>query len=253
VDRLPTAQADRRASVLSYALNRWQTLAIVLVACLGVAGTIAFLDANPAILAVWVVFGLLGVGAMVLVSFRDTASVDDALSSNVNPGELRDRALREKVVKAQAYERAVRQAIRETSSPTLRESLALITREIADPVGLIFVLAKRLEAYRSDTLLQQDLRGLVAGRATLTEPQREQLTSLEKLDSLMRESAAAIDGALAQLGASYSAVQLARSAGELRGATVDDVLADLRTQRRQLSALNESLDEVYSERLRGRS
>ena len=236
---------SRRASVLGYALNRWQTLAIVLVACLGVAGTVVFLDANPAIMALWVVFGALGVLAMVVVSFRDAASVDDALSSTVNPGELHDRALRDKVAKAQAYERAVRQAIRETTSPQLRESLGLITREIADPVVLIFTIAKRIEAYRSDALLQQDLRRLTAGRPALTDPQREQLGSLEQLDRLMAESAAAIDTALAQLGASYSAVQLARSAGELKTGTVTDVLSDLRSQRQQLSDLNDSLDEVY--------
>ncbi len=247
MDRVPPT--SRRASVLGYALNRWQTLAIVLVACLGIAGTVAFLDASPIILAVWVIFGVLGVLAMVLVSFRDAASVDDALSSTVNPGAIRDRALRDKVAKAQAYERAVRQAIRETTTPELRESLGLITREIADPVGLIFTLAKRIEAYRSDALLQQDLKRLTASRASLTEPQREQLTSLEQLDRLMAESAAAIDAALAQLGASYSAVQLARSAGELKSGTVSDVLSDLRGQRQQLSDITASLDEVYGKSL----
>ncbi len=247
MDRVPPP--SRRASVLGYALNRWQTLAIVLVACLGIAGTFAFLDASPIILAVWVIFGVLGVLAMVLVSFRDAASVDDALSSTVNPGEIHDRALRDKVAKAQAYERAVRQAIRETTTPELRESLGLITREIADPVALIFTLAKRIEGYRSDALLQQDLKRLTAGRAMLTEPQREQLASLEQLDRLMAESAAAIDTALAQLGASYSAVQLARSAGELKSGTVSDVLADLRGQRQQLSDINASLDEVYGKSL----
>jgi hypothetical protein len=220
-------------------------MAIAFAALLGIAGTVAFLDGNLAVIAVWIVFGLGGVLAMVLVSFRDAASVDDALSSAVNLGELHDPALRAKVAKAQAYERAVRQTIRETSRPELRESLTLITREIADPVGLIFRLAKRIEAYRSDALLQQDLRRLSAGRPTLTDPQREQLTSLEQLDRLMAESAAAVDGALAQLGASYSAVQLARSAGELKGGTVSDVLADLRSQRQQLFDLNASLDEVY--------
>lgn len=242
---LPTGSPSRRASVLAYALNRWQTTAIVFVAFVGIAGAIAFLDASLAVIAVCVAFGLLGVVAMILVSFRDAESVDDALSSAVNPGELRDKVLRDKVAKAQAYERAVRQAIRETSSPELRESLGLITREIADPVGLIFRVAKRIEAYRSDALLQQDLRRLTAGRTMLSEPQQQQLASLEELDRLMAESATAIDSALAQLGASYSAVQLARSAGELKTGTVSDVLAELRSQRQQLTDLNASLDEVY--------
>ena len=239
------------ASILSYALNRWQTLTIVLIACLGVAGTIAFLEGSLALVLLWVGFGVIGTGSMVLVSFRDAESLDEALTSHLNLGELKDRQLREKVGRAEAYQKAIRQAIREVRSPALRASLETMTRDMVDPVELISTLARRLEDYQQDDLIQEDLKRLTAGRQQLQPAEQEQLASLQKLQKLMGETAAAIDNALAQLGASYSAIQLARSTGELKGSAASQALEDLRLQSQQLRDLNASLDEVYGERLRG--
>ena len=242
---------SRWASVLGYALNRWQTLTIVVIACLGVAGTIAFLESSLLLLAVWVGFGLVGTGAIVLVSFRDAESVDEALGPRIDLGELSNRMLREKVARAEAYQKAIRQTLREIRSSQLRGSLDIITRDMGDPVDLIFTLAKRLEAYYEDDLIQQDLKRLSASRQALQPAEQEQLASLEKLQRLMKDTEAAIDGSLAQLGTSYSAVQLARSTGELKGSAANQALTDLRQQSQQLRDLNASLDEVYGERLRG--
>jgi len=234
--------------VLAYALNRWQTQVVVLVALAGIAGTVAFLDAILSLILVWVAFGVVGTAAMVIVSFRDAASVDDALLTQVDLSQLRDRQLRQKVARAESYQRAIRRAVRQVHSPELRASLQVITREVADPVELIFALARRLDGYRADELIQQDLRRLSASRQTLSPPEQEQLASLEKLERLMGETSEAIDGCLAQLGASYSAVQLASSAGELRGSSASQALADLKLQSQQLRDLNASLDEVYGGR-----
>ena len=237
--------------MLSYALNRWQTLVVILVASLGVAGTVAFLNGSLGLILFWVGFGVVGTGAMVIISFRDAQSVDEALLTQADLSQLHDRLLREKVARAEAYQRAIRQAVREIDSPELRESIDLITREDTDPVALIFTLAKRLEAYAEDNLLQQDLRRLTAGKAALNQAQQEQLANLNELRRLMGETALAIDSALAQLGSSYSAVQLARAGGELKSASASAALADLKMQSEQLRDLNASLDEVYAERRRG--
>lgn len=226
-------------------------MVVVLLSFVGIAGTVAFFEGSLVLIAVWVCFALVGVGAIVVVSFRDAESVDEALGSQVDLGELRDRTLREKVARAEAYQKAIRETLREVRSSGLRASLDVITRELADPVELIFALAKRLEDYQQDTLIQQDLKRLTDSRLILKPAEQEQLASLEKLHRLMRETGAAIDNALAQLGASYSAVQLARSTGELKGSSASQAMEDLRQQSQQLHDLNASLDEVYGERLRG--
>ncbi|MCL5108672.1 MAG: hypothetical protein M1401_07385 [Chloroflexi bacterium] len=249
LDNLPVPPS-RRGQVIVYALERWQSMTLVLVACLGIAATVAFLDASLLLLVVFVAFGVLGVGAMVLISFRDDASLDEALLSKADLGELRDKLLREKVARAEAYQLAIRQAVRAARAPAVRASLEVITRELADPVALVFSLAKRLDEYQANQLIQQDLRRLSAGRP-LNEAERAQLESLQKLQRLMGETAQAIDSALAQLGSSYTAIQLAQSSSELRGTSASSVRAELRQQSEQLRDLNTSLDEVYAERLRG--
>jgi hypothetical protein len=250
MEQLP-APRQSRGAVLVYALNRWQTLAIVVVACLGVAATVLLLEANLPLILFWAGFGVVGTTAMVVVSFRDAESVDEALITRADLDELRDRRLREMVTRAANYQRAIRRAVRETDSAELRGALDIITREVADPVGLIFNLAKRLEAYRADTLIHDDLRRLTAARQSLSEAQSAQLANLETLQRLMAEAAGAIDAALAQLGTSYSAVQLARAGGALKSHTAQQALDDLRAQSEQLRDLNTSLDEVYAQRLRG--
>lgn len=245
------APRNRRGAVLVYALNRWQTLAVVLIACLGIAGTVLLLEASLPLLLFWIGFGLLGTAAMVVVSFHDAESVDEALLTRAELAGLSDRRLRDKVSRAEAYRRAIRRAVRETHSAELRGALDVITREGTDPVGLIFELAKRLEAYRADALIQDDIKRLTASRTTLSEAERAQLENLENLQRLMAEAAGSIDAALAQLGASYSAVQLARAGGALKSSTAQQALVDLRRQSEQLRDLNSSLDEVYALRLRG--
>ncbi|MHB1007002.1 MAG: hypothetical protein ACYC3S_15360 [Chloroflexota bacterium] len=250
MDQLP-APRYRRGAVLSYALNRWQTLAVVIIACLGIAGTVLFLDASLPLLVFWLGFGVAGTGAMIVVSFRDAESVDEALLTQADLDQLRDRRLRDKVRRAEAYQRAIRQSVRTTDSPELRSALDIMTREAVDPVGLIFTLARRLEDFRADALLQEDIRRLVAGRQSLSQAEQEQLTNLENLQRLMAEVANAIDAGLAQLGTSYTAVKLARAGGELKSSSVQQSLADLRGQSAQLRDLNASLDEVYAQRDRG--
>lgn len=242
----------RRGAMLSYALNRWETLAVIFIAMVGVAGAIAFFEASIAIITGCVVFAVVGVAAMVVVSFRDATSVDEALTE-VDLSAIHDGTLRKKVERAQTYQRAIRRAIRQVKSPELRSSLEVITREMTDPIDLVHTLCRRLEAYQGDQILRQDYQRLTANRASLSEPERQQLATLEKLRRLMGDVSSAVDGAVAQLGASYSAVQLARSSGELHGAQSSEVLDSLRAQSSQLRDLNASLDEIYGESLRGGS
>lgn len=249
LDSLPVPPS-RRGQVLAYALDRWQTSALILIASLGIAATVALFEANWLLILVFLGFAVLGVAAMVIVSFRDTESLEEALFTKADLDALRDRLLREKVARAEAYQRAIRQTVREVRAPEMRASLEMITRELSDPVGLIFSLANRLDEYQANALLQQDLRRLASGRP-LNEAEQAQRDSLLRLQKLMADTSTAIDSALAQLGTSYTAIQLARFSRELKGSSASQVLAELRQQSEQLRDLNTSLDEVYAERLRG--
>jgi len=94
-----------------------------------------------------------------------------------------------------------------------------------------------------------DLQQVQAGRGTLTEDQREQLKSLQKLDELMRSSEQALDRALADLGRSYAEMRTIEATPELRGRDIDSLRA-LDESTRRLSDLAAGYDEVFSGRIR---
>jgi hypothetical protein len=241
----------QRGEVLVYALNRWQTLVVVVVAMAGVACAVAFFQSSIWLILLWLLFGLVGVGAMALVSFRDAESVDEATLTRADLGRLRDAGLREKVARASEYLRCIRQTVREIDSPELRSAMDATAQGQGDPVELVYTLALRLDEYRRDRLLQQDLARLQAKSAHLTPAEQTQMEALAKLQQLMNDTSAAIDAALAQLGASYSAVQLAESAEGLQGGDAQRALDELQQQSAQLRDLSISLDEVYRSSGRG--
>lgn len=245
---VPTSQ---RGEVLAYALNRWQTLAIVMLATAGIVASILLFGSNLWLILLWLLFGLGGMVAMVVVSFRDAESVDEATLTRADLSRLRDPTLRDKVRRASEYLRCIRQTVRDIDSADLRMAVDTIARGQADPVELVYELALRLDQYQMDRLLQQDLQRLEAKRAPLSLEETSQLEGLRKLQQSMGETAGAIDGALAQLGASYSAVQLAESAEGLKSGGAQRALEALRLQAMQLRDISVSLDEVYRASGRG--
>jgi hypothetical protein len=240
-----------RGEVLVYALNRWQTLVVVLLAMAGIAVTVVFLASNIWMILLWIGFGIAGGVAMVLVSFRDAESVDEATLTRADLGQLRDAGLREKVARASEYLRSIRQTVREIDSPDLRVAVNTVARGQGDPVELVYGLALRLDGYQRDLLLQQDLQRLQGKNTPLIAAEQTQLEALQKLDGLMKDTASAIDAALAQLGASYSAVQLAESAEGLNSGSAQRSLEELQQQATQLRDLSVSLEEVYRASGRG--
>jgi hypothetical protein len=238
-----------RGAVIAHTLQRWPTILIVLAACAGIAGTILWLDANPIWIALWVTFGLVGVGALTLSALRDEESVADALLADIQIGELHDRALREKVARAAQYQRAIRRAVRQTSDDLTRSSLEMITRQMREPIEMLFRLARRLENYQNDALIRADSERLAQQerRGRLTPAEQAQLADLGRLQALMTNTAGAIDETLAELGRQYAEVQVIRSSGELRGGQADRLRAELDERGAQLRDLSSSLDEVYAD------
>jgi hypothetical protein len=236
-------------AIALYALGRWQTAVVVLIACVGIAGTIVALGANPWLIAAWVAFGLIGVLGMVVVSFRDQRSIDEALAPQIPIDQLKTPELREAVRRAIEYRNAIRDAVAALPSPDTRASLELITRQFDDPALLIFNLGLSVERFRNDRLIQTDLQRLRAlNRAgRLTDADREHLDRLERLESLIGEAGGKINGMLAQLGSSYAEVQTIGAAGEIRGARTQHALDEVADRANELTQLTKALEEVYAE------
>jgi hypothetical protein len=236
------------AAIVLYALGRWQTAVVVVVACAGIAATILLFGGNLALIGAWLVFGLIGVLAMVLVTFRDEQAIDDALTPPVDASRLRTAELREAVGRAQEYREAIRRAVAAVPRPELRASLEMITARFDNPAALILQLGVSIERFRHDPLIQRDLQRLRAleraGR--LSAPDREHLENLRRLERLIGEAEQKIQVMLAQLGSSYAEVQAIGAAGEIRGGRMTQALDEVADRAAELSQISRALEDAYA-------
>ena len=235
-------------AVALYALGRWQTAVVVLVACAGVAGTILLFGVHPVLIAAWLTFGLIGVVGMVIVTFRDERAIEDALSPALDLSRLRTPELREAVRRAQEYREAIRRAVAAVPRPELRASLELITARFDNPAALILELGVSIERFRRDALIQRDLARLrsLQRSGRLSAHDRNHLDNLVRLERLIGEAEEKIRAMLAQLGSSYAEVQTIGAAGEIRGGRTEQALDEVADRAADLSNLSRALEEAYA-------
>ncbi len=239
---------ERLNRIASYALSRWEAYAIVLLVFAAVA--VAILGKWPE----WVILASVGAGVvllalLVLDSLVDPEAERDASMADIEVSRIRDGALRSKVVRAMEYVRAAQKLARRDRAGTL-EAADDELPQLEQAVRSIYQMSLRLQEYRGERLLHQDLAGLQqrrAQRVALTSDQQEQLAALEKLQQLVREAEQGIDSALADLGRSYAEMQAMKFTPELRG-RVADVFEQLEASTRRLSDLAEGYDEVFGSR-----
>jgi hypothetical protein len=237
--------------VLLYALGRWQTAAVVFLACPGIAATILVLPGNLLLVLTWLLLGgITGVVGIVVLTFRDPDAVAEALRPPRALTQLRTPALREAVRRAEAYQTALRRAVATLPRPELRASLELITARFGDAPALVLALGRTIERFQSDPLIQAGLARLRGEqrRGQLSPAEQEHLENLEQLAAMAREAQAKIEAMLAQLGSSYAEVQTISAVGEIRGGRIEQALAEVADRAQELRQLSAALEEVYAAR-----
>jgi len=237
--------------VLLYALGRWQTAAVVFLACPGIAATILVLPGNLLLVLTWLLLGgITGVVGIVVLTFRDPDAVAEALRPPRALTQLRTPALREAVRRAEAYQTALRRAVATLPRPELRASLELITARFGDAPALVLALGRTIERFQSDPLIQAGLARLRGEqrRGQLSPAEQEHLENLEQLAAMAREAQAKIEAMLAQLGSSYAEVQTISAVGEIRGGRIEQALAEVADRAQELRQLRAALEEVYAAR-----
>ena len=237
--------------MLLYALGRWQTAAVVFLACPGIAATILVLPGNLLLVLTWLLLGgITGVVGIVVLTFRDPDAVAEALRPPRALTQLRTPALREAVRRAEAYQTALRRAVATLPRPELRASLELITARFGDAPALVLALGRTIERFQSDPLIQAGLARLRGEqrRGQLSPAEQEHLENLEQLAAMAREAQAKIEAMLAQLGSSYAEVQTISAVGEIRGGRIEQALAEVADRAQELRQLRAALEEVYAAR-----
>ncbi len=215
----------------------------------------------------WLILGVVVEAVIVTSSLSDAATaaqvVADMLRQSCNPAEIRTPALREKVERALEYRRRMAEAMASAPSGPLREHLQDTTTGIADWIGNIFSLARRLDAYERDELIhsdrsrvQSELRALEARlqaeddqatRADIEEAVRGkkvQRDNLERLQNTMERAQVQLEATLTALGTVYSQLLLA-GARDVGSARSRRVVESIREQVASLNDLLAAMNEVY--------
>lgn len=264
-----TIERKARRAILEHALFRLENAVIL-------AGSIllAFFLPNPLpSLApwwdwwTWILLGLGAVAAIVASTLSDKQEAEKAVEllfrQEYNIAGVRDKALRGKLERAEEYHQQIKQAVVAQRDGALKERLARTTGQIYDWMGHMVRLARRLDAFRNDPIIQGDREELKQSiprlenrlkletdprvreqlEATLAEQRRLQ-DNIAELDNRMKRADLQMDSSLASLGTVYSQLLLVGSS-EVDSGRAERLQADIADEVNGLQDVVESINEIY--------
>jgi hypothetical protein len=241
---------NRLSRIVAYALSRVEAYLIVVLVFGAVVA--AILGGWPWwVIAAAVVVGALLLGLLVLDSLADPDSERDAALADVEVGRVRDRVLRDKLRRALEYVRAAQKLAHRDGSGVLDTADDELP-QLEEAARSIYQMSLRLQEFRADSLLRQDLMELQRERqrrGRLTTDREAQLASLHRLEEVVSSAEREIDDALAHLGRAYAEMQAIKVTPELRGVAAES-LEQLEASSRRLSDLAAGYDEAFGTRAR---
>lgn len=264
-------QKEAQSLLIQYALFRWENAVII-----GGAMVLTFLYRRPLPgwpAWGWLLLGVIGVGVIVYSSLTDRDAnakiLVDLMQQEFNAKEVRDEKLRQDVEKGMEYQRRIEQLIQSQRPGILRDRLEDTAGQLTDWVANIFALAKRLDAYKQDSLLareratvpkevetlearlklegneqiRQQMGEVVAGKRT-------QLEALQALHTRMHQAQLQMDQSLTALATVYSQVRLV-DAQDIASGQTERLRADIQEQVNRLNDLVASINDVYNYQTEG--
>jgi len=253
-----------RRALVSYALFRWESAAII-----GMTVLLAFFYPQPFPWWRWYYWLILGVVAEALIiytSLTDARTAEQVVAGifreEHNPREIRSAEHRKLVERAFDYQARIDKAIDEIDAGALRDRLERADRGVADWVSQIFQLARRLDRFEQNEMIAADMKSVPLAlknlearyklednarvQAELLKALRQKQTqwgNLQQLQNTMESAEARLGATLTALGTIYSQVLLARAKSS-EGATANGLATDIQEQIASLQDVIETMDEV---------
>ncbi len=257
-------QAQR--ALLTNAIFRWESAAVI-------GGTVLLSIFFNQWLAGWPVWawplgGVIAEIAVIVSSLTDKSELQKVMESlfreKYNTGGIHDRELRAKLDEAEQYRQRIQEVVAQQKSGIIRDRLVETTNQVYDWIAHMVTLARRLDVYRNDQIIQRDQVAVpkeisdlqarmvrerdaqVREQMTATLESKQQLVqSLQELDGRMQRADLQLDHSLAALGTVYSQLLLV-SSKDVDSDRADRLRDDIRGEVLALQDLVESLNEVYS-------
>jgi len=215
----------------------------------------------------WPLLGLIGEIAIVVSSLTDKAEqqrvIEALFREKYNAGGIRDRDLRGKLAEAEQYRQRIQSVVAQQRSGVLRDRLSETTAQVYDWIANMVALARRIDTFRSDIIIQRDLKAVpeeirrLEGRLNLERDarvreqlsatlnsSRQQQQALQELSGRMARADLQLDHSLASLGTVYSQMLLIGSK-DVDSDRAEQLQGDIRDQVMALQDIVESLNEVY--------
>jgi tetratricopeptide (TPR) repeat protein len=260
-------ELEQRATraILTRSIYRWESAAII-------ALTLILAAFVPQPLPFWqrwfwLVLGVLGETALVWSSLQDpqfrARAVAEMFHEKFDAREIRNKKLRTEVEKALEYRDRIDQAINQSREGVLREHLQDASRGITDWMDNLFRLAKRLDGYQADAVIQQDMRSVEPAIENLKKrlamedddtvkrqisqaiAQRQiQRDNLLKLQNVMEQAEFQLESTLTAMGTVYSQMMLLGSRDVASG-RAERLQQDIAGQVQALQDVVQTMDEVY--------
>lgn len=221
----------------------------------------------------WLLLGLAGVALVTLSALKDPQerekAVEQLFREKYSANGLRDRALKDKLKKAEEYHIQIKSTVENQKDGILKERMQRTTGEIYDWIGNMVRLARRLDSFRADPIikgdrdeLKQSIPALEARLRQESDPRvRQQLETtladqrrlqenIAELDNRMQRADLQLDSSLAALGTVYSQMLLVGSK-EVDSDRAERLSADIANEVTSLQDVVDSINEVYDYRTLG--
>ena len=217
----------------------------------------------------WIVIGVVAEALIIYTSLSDPVwaqkVVSDMLRGEFDARQLRSPKYRDKVERALEYRERIEGVIRQSGQGVLRDHLQEDARRITEWVSNVFGLAKRLDAYENDEIIERDRRSVqsavqgfearlrlesdVAVREQMEEAigsKRLHWDNLQRLQSTMEKAEFQLENTLSAMGTVYAQLQLI-GAKDVDSGRARRLREDIAQQVAALQDIAVAMDEVYSE------
>ncbi len=217
---------------------------------------------------IWPIAGVIGEVGIIVSTLTDKGeqqkAIDALFREKYTFAGIRDRSLQLKLREADEYRKRIEAVINQHREGVLRDRLKRTTDQVYDWIANMATLARRLDAYKSDSILRRDLEQVpkevdrlkarlqgerdprVRAQIEQTlESNREQVEALTELRGRMTRADLQMDHSLAALGTVYSQLLLIGT-NEVDSDRADRLRDDIRGEVLALQDIVDSLNEVYS-------
>ncbi len=260
-------QEQIRKSILSYSIFRPESAVVIALTLILATVSLLGLPWFPGAWWMWLIFGAVGEGLIVLSSLKDRRFyrqvMDELFHDKFDISRLHSAENRQKVAKALEYRELIFKEIDRKQDAVLDEYLRDSARGLEDWIAQIYRLALGIDAYQRDPMIARDMASvpqeLERYKAQLVRekggPVRAELEktisvkqaqwdALRNLRDTMAKAQLQLDDTLSAIGTIYMQMVLIGSK-DVNSSRAQRLQQDMSEQVRALQDTSAAMDEVY--------